>query len=40
MTRSDKIKAEENFTVSEQGFTIGKILGKTERSTSIGMHLV
>ena len=30
MTRSDKIKAEERFPMSEQGYTIGKLLDTTE----------
>ena len=30
MTRSDKIKVEETFSVSEQGYTIGKLLDGTK----------
>ena len=30
MTRSDKIKAEERFPMSEQGYTVGKLLDVTE----------
>ena len=30
MTRLDKIKAEEKFLVSEQGYTVGKLLDGTE----------
>ena len=30
MTRSDKIKAEEKFPISEQGYTVGKSLDGTE----------
>ena len=30
MTRLDKIKAEEKFPISEQGYTVGKLLDGTE----------
>ena len=30
MTRSDKIKAEERFPISEQDHTVGKLLGGRE----------
>ena len=30
MTRASKIKAEEKFPISEQGYTVGKLLGGTE----------
>ena len=30
MTRSDKIKMEERFPISEQGYTVGKLLDGTE----------
>ena len=30
MTRLDKIKAEEMFPISEQGYTVGKLLSGTE----------
>ena len=29
MTRSDNIKVEERFTISEQGYTVGKLLDGT-----------
>ena len=30
MTRLDKIKAKERFPISEQGYTVGKLLDGTE----------
>ena len=30
MTRTSKIKAEEKFTISEQGYTVGKLLSGME----------
>ena len=30
MTRASKIKVEEKFPISEQGYTVGKLLGSTE----------
>ena len=30
MTRSDKIKVEEKFPMSEQGYTVGELLDSTE----------
>ena len=30
MTRLDKIKAEEKFSISEQGYTVGKLLDGME----------
>ena len=30
MTRSDEMKAEEKFPISEQGYTVGKLLDGTE----------
>ena len=30
MTRANKIKAEEKFPISEQGYTVGKLLDDTE----------
>ena len=30
MTRSDKIKEEQRFSISDQGYTVGKLLDGTE----------
>ena len=39
MTRASKIKAEERFPISEQGYTVGKLLDDTECQIILDMRV-